>query len=127
MEFMTGLSTNTKIYDILKNDAKLGEMCKSIYPLVAEEDVKFPFILFSRTSVRPIDTKTCIAGDNVTFDIVIVSDKYKLGVNIAERVRQLFEKRRDSYFREVNMTGCTEGFGDNAYVQTLSFSATILN
>lgn len=123
---MTGLSINKFIYNILQSDKELTSMCKSIYPLVAEEEVKFPFILFTRDNVQPIDTKEYVVGDRVTFSIAIVSDKYLTTVDIAERVRLLFEKRRDNYFSETNLTSCTEDFSNDAYVQKLSFSATIL-
>ena len=73
---MTGLSINKFIYNILQSDKELTSMCKSIYPLVAEAEVKFPFILFTRDNVQPIDTKEYVVGDRVTFSIAIVSDKY---------------------------------------------------
>ena len=102
-------------------------MCKNIYPVIAEEDVKYPFILFTRTGVEPIDSKAYVVGDRVSFTIAIVNDKYMLGVDIAERVRELFEKRRDSYFSEINFTGCDEEYNQDAFVQRLNFVATILN
>ena len=123
---MTGLSINKFIFNILQSDNELTSMCKSIYALVAEEEVKFPFILFTRDNVQPIDTKEYVVGDRVTFSIAIVSDKYLTTVDIAERVRLLFEKRRDNYFSETNLTSCTEDYSNDAYVQRLSFSATIL-
>ena len=124
---MTGLSINKYIYTILKDDAELLTMCKNIYPVIAEEDVKYPFILFTRTGVEPIDSKSYVVGDKVAFSIAIVNDKYMLGVDIAERVRELFEKRRDSYFSEISFVGCDEEFNQDAFVQRLSFVATILN
>lgn len=124
---MTGLSINKYIYTILKDDAELLTMCKNIYPVIAEEDVKYPFILFTRVNVEPIDSKAYVVGDRVAFSIAIVNDKYMLGVDIAERVRELFEKRRDSYFSEINLTGCDEEFNQDAFVQRLNFVATILN
>ena len=124
---MTGLSINKYIYTILKDDAELLTMCKNIYPVIAEEDVKYPFILFTRTGVEPIDSKAYVVGDRVSFTIAIVNDRYMLGVDIAERVRELFEKRRDSYFSEINFTGCDEEFNQDAFVQRLNFVATILN
>ena len=124
---MTGLSINKYIYTILKDDAELLTMCKNIYPVIAEEDVKYPFILFTRTGVEPIDSKSYVVGDRVSFTIAIVNDKYMLGVDIAERVRELFEKRRDAYFSEINFTGCDEEYSNDAFVQRLNFVATILN
>ena len=123
---MTGLSINKYIYNILQGDNELTEVCKSISPLIADEEVKFPFILFTRNDVQPIDAKECVVGDRVTFSIAIVSDKYLTTVGIAERIRLLFDKRRDSYFSETNLTSCTEYYSNDAYVQRLNFSATIL-
>lgn len=129
---MTGLSINKFIFNILQSDKELAGMCNNIYPLVIEEDtlkknpLRFPFILFTRDNVQPIDTKEYVVGDRVTFSIAIVSDKYLTTVDIAERVRLLFEKRRDNYFSETNLTSCTEDYSNDAYVQRLSFSATIL-
>lgn len=123
---MTGLSINKKIYEILSNDAELSGMCTNIYPLIAEESVQFPFVLFTRNDVSPIDSKSYVAGDQIEFSIAIVNDKYMLTVDIAERIRKLFEKRRDGYFNEINFVGCSEEYTNNAYVQQLNFVATVL-
>lgn len=124
---MTGLSINKHINSILNGDETLKEMCTSIYPLIAEEDVKFPFILFTRDTMTPIDTKGYIAGDTVDFSIAIVNDRYALTCDIAERVRELLENRHDGCFSRCSLTGCSEGYQDDAYVQRLNFRATILN
>lgn len=123
---MTGLSINKHIYSILKDDAQLLEMCQNIYPVIAEETVKFPFILFTRSNIQVMDSKCHIAGDNVGFAIAIVNDKYMLTVDIAERIRELFEKRRDGYFSDCSLTGCDEEYSNDAYVQRLYFTATIM-
>lgn len=123
---MTALSLNKQIYAILSQDSGITSMCQSIYPVVAEEDVKFPFILYRRETIQPYDCKGYTVGDRCNFSIVAVSDKYAVTVELAERIRQLFEKRRDGYFTECNLTGCSEDFVNEAYTQQLDFQATIM-
>lgn len=123
---MTGLSINIHLSEVLNGDPVLSGMTSDIYPVIAENDVKFPFILHTREDVRPIDNKSFISGDQVPFSIAIVSDKYAETVTIAERVRQLFEKRRDGYFSECNLTAAQEDYQNDAFVQRLRFSGTIL-
>lgn len=122
---MTGISVNAHISEILNNDSVLSGMTQDIYPVIAENDVNFPFILHMRDSIAPIDTKNIIVGDKVQFSIAIVSDKYKTGITIAERVRLLLDKRRDGYFNECILIGATEDYLNDAYVQRLRFAATI--
>lgn len=123
---MTGISVNAHLSEVLNGDEVLSGMTQDIYPIIAENDVRYPFILHIREGVRPIDTKTCIAGDTVEFSIAVVSDKYAQTVSISERVRELLEKRRDGYFSECNFVAANEDYQNDAFVQRLRFSATIL-
>lgn len=122
---MTGISVNAHLNEILTNDSVLSGMTQDIYPIVAEEDVKFPFIIHMRDGIAPIDTKNIIVGDKVQFSIAVVSDKYITGVTIAERVRKILDKRRDGYFSDCLLIGATEDYINDAYVQRLRFAVTI--
>lgn len=124
---MTGLSITNKIYEILDADQQFKAMCSHYYPLIAEEDVTFPFVIYRRDGIEAVTTKSCIAGDKVDFTFVIVSDKYAPTVDIAERIRKLFEGRRDGYFNAVILTSSEEEYANDAYTQRLSFTSTILN
>lgn len=124
---MTGLSVSKKIYNILSGDTAFNSLCSSYYPIIADEKVEYPFVLYKRDDIEVLDSKNYIAGDKVGFTFVIVNDKYALTVEIAERIRKLFEKRRDGYFSAVQFVGCDEEYSNDAYVQQLSFVATILN
>lgn len=124
---MTGLSINKKIYSILSADSELEALVgNNIFPLIANEDVKFPFIVFSKTSMSPKYAKMYVAGDSVNVSVAICDTTYTKTVDIAERVRLLLEQHKDEYFSEILMTGCSEYFQDDAYIQRLEFQATIL-
>lgn len=122
----TGLSVNKHIFQILSKDEALASMVgKNIYPLVAEEDVKAPFITFTKSSVVPSYYKVGVADDKVSFTINIVANDYVTTVNIAERIRQLLEGRTSTYFKRIELSNCYENYTNDNYVQNLQFLAII--
>ena len=120
----TALSVSKNIYSILSADSQLSRT--TLYPIVAPEEVKFPYLVYKRTDIQPIYAKNVICGDRARIEINIVSDKYSQTVTIAERVRELLEYRRDNFFRETTFTSAEEGWNDYGYYQKLTFDATTL-
>ena len=122
----TGLSVNKHIFQILSKDEALAKMVgNNIYPLVAEEEVKLPFITFTKSSVVPSYYKVGVADDKVSFTVNIVANDYVTTVNIAERIRQLLEGRTSSYFKRIELSNCYENYSNDNYVQNLQFLAII--
>ena len=103
--------------------------CK-VYPLVADNDAKYPFIIYKRVNLLSSDVKDGIIEDDVTIEIVVVSDKYSVGVDIATKVRELLEKEHVT-FQEMEIDDCkivlaTEEF-NNAFVQRMQFNFKVNN
>lgn len=122
----TSISVNKHIYNLLINDEILNELVdKKIYPIVAEETVTYPFILFTKESAMGNYTKDLLMYDTVTISIAIAATNYSQTVEIAERVRQILENRRDDYFYNILFDEVTEDFVEDAYIQTLKFSSKI--
>lgn len=122
----TSISVNKHIYNLLINDEILnGLVGKKIYPIVAEETVSYPFILFTKESAIANYTKDLLMYDTVTISIAIAATNYSQTVEIAERVRQILENRRDDYFYNILFDEVTEDFVEDAYIQTLKFSSKI--
>ena len=122
----SSISVIKHIFRILSSDKTLNEMVgNKIFPIIAENDITFPFILVTRTSITPITFKTGVAVDKVTFQVVIEDVDYFRTVNIAERVRELLELRHSDYFKRIEFSNCYEDFMNDAYTQKLQFSALI--
>lgn len=115
----TGLSISKNIYSILSGDTQLSGT--TIYPIVAPEEVKYPYLVYKRTDLQPIYAKNMICGDKARVEINIVSDKYSQTVSISERVRELLEYRKDNFFKEVFLKSAEEGWNDFGYFQTITF------
>lgn len=122
----TSISVNKHIYNLLINDEILnGMVSKKIYPLIAEESVTYPFIIFTKESAMANYTKDLLMYDTVTISVAIAATNYIQTVEIAERVRQILENRRDDYFYNILFDEVTEDFVEDAYIQQLKFSVKI--
>lgn len=122
----TSISVNKHIYNLLINDEILNEMVgKKIYPLVAEESVTYPFIIFTKESAYGNYTKDLLLYDTVTISVAIAAVNYFQTVQIAERVRQILENHRDGYFNNILLDNVNEDFVEDTYIQHLQFSAKV--
>jgi hypothetical protein len=115
------------IYKLLSNDDQLSKMVtpKKIFPLVANADTTYPFIVYSRTSLRVDYCKEGISGNSVEFQIVAVSDNYVESLEVANRVRGVLEllRYRDEgvYISECKLSSVSEEYMEDAFIQRLTF------
>lgn len=122
----SSISINKHIFSILTSDKSLKEMVGTkIFPIVADDDVKFPYIILERTSITPYTYKGGVGYDKATFQIKIADSDYINTINIAEKVRELLELKTSSYFKRIEFSSCNEDFMNDTYRQTLQFIAII--
>lgn len=112
------------IYDALSTDSSTYGY--KVYPLVADNNAKFPFVIYRRVSLESSTCKDGVFEDSVTMEIMVVSDKYAVGVDMAIRIREILE-RQCAYFSDMeindgNMVLATEDYSDNAYIQRMQFN-----
>lgn len=116
----TGISVGKHIFKILSNDSEIKKMVgSSIFPLVIKEETTFPFIVFMRDN---ISTEYCKDGrtvDTITISIYACATSYSFTIDVIERVRELFESRKDSFINSCRINVIEEDFNDGAYVQRI--------
>lgn len=125
------------IYEVLNDSADVQGYVESRYwPIVAPwtkpEDVKYPFIVYTRNSVVATSlSKDGYYSDNVSFQIDVISSKYDESVYLANIVRGLFEGKHivlhDMDISDIRMISIKESFSQDSFIQTISFSCTIEN
>ena len=112
------------------SDASTGINAKT-YPLVADNDAKYPFIVYRRMDLESATCKDGVYRDSTTVEIIIVSDKYYVGIDIANKVRKTLEKQQvtfnDMVINDGNLMMATEEYSNNAYVQRMQFTFNIDN
>ena len=128
----TSINIGKVVKDILYQDETLNTLVKSqVFPLIAEENTTFPFIVYRRNSIRKASTKDYVNDEIASVDVVIATDKYAQSVEIAERVRFVLE--RGEYEGEnfsvdnISLSNASEQYMQNTYIQTLTFDVEINN
>ena len=84
------------IYRMLSEDEVLSGKVTSrkIFPLVANTDTTYPFIVYSRTGLTVEYCKDGTVEDTVDFLILSVSDNYVESLEVANQIRCILELRR---------------------------------
>lgn len=122
----TAISVNKHIYSLLKEDQQLKALVgEKIYPIVAEETVTYPFVIFTKESVSGNYSKDLLMFDTAIISVAVAANNYFETVQIAERIRAILENRIDSYFYNILLDNVTEEYLEDAFIQQLQFSAKI--
>jgi len=115
----------------LTNSQEIQETQAKLYPLIADNDAKFPFIIYKRTNLASNICKDGNFEDTVTIEIKIVSDKYSVGVQLANIIRSLLQRPymcfEDMEINDVTINMASEDFLENAFIQTMQFNLKINN
>ena len=117
------------INNMLANNQEIKDLQAKVYPLIADNDAKFPFIIYKRVGLVSYISKDGIYQDDVIIEIKIVSDKYSVGVQLAKIVRSLLQKScvhfDDFDINDVTINFAAEDFLENAFIQTMQFTLKI--
>ena len=99
------------------------------YPLVADNNTKYPFIVYKRNNVISSTCKDGSYEDTVDIGITIVTMKYAEGIEIANKVREILQRQvikiDDMILNDTYLISANESFTDNVFVQNLNFRTTI--
>lgn len=117
------------INNILANNQDIQNLHAKVYPLIADNDAKFPFIIYKRVGLVSQISKDGTYQDNVTVEIKIVSDKYSVGVQLANIVRSLLQRPYMQYgdfeINDVTIDYASEDFIENAFIQIMQLTLKI--
>lgn len=120
------LNIGKYIYSTLNGSDSIS--CR-VYPLVADNDAEYPFIVYKRTNLVSDSTKDGLTEDDITVEIVVVSDSYSVGLDIATNVRNLLEREPvifdDLSINDTTLIFATEEYSNNSYVQRMQFNFKI--
>ena len=126
-----GIEIGKVIYSVLTNDAELDAIIDGkVFPLIAEPDTTFPFITYTRQNVYVVNSsKDGWFNDELTFNIQICDNDYMQSCHIANLIRDLLENNvltaDDMKVYNIRMTGISEMWSENAYVQSMTFSCNV--
>lgn len=100
-----------------------------IYPLIAETETTYPFIIYKRTEVKPEYTKDYHTQDRLTVEVVAASSTYAESVEMADLIRDSIDNKVGTYneigIKSMRLVGTYEDIIEDAYVQDLTFEILI--
>lgn len=94
------------------------------YPIVADNDAKYPFIVYKRIGLSSLMCKDGNYEDVATVEVTVVAEKYAISVDIAQQVREALEDNFDTFSGmeiETTLQSAMEDFSDSAYTQKLIY------
>lgn len=126
---MTTISFGKTIKSLLNTKSIKALIDNKVYPLIAPLNTTFPYVVYQRTST-PQATKDNAYQDNVSIEIIIVSNNYDQSVNIAEIIRKEIECKRNIIVEGFNIVDIklvlsNETYNNDAYLQSLTFNFRI--
>ena len=121
------LQIGKAIYHILSEDTGVVDRVQNkIYPLIADVDTTFPFIIYKRTGITPADSKDRFSySEEVYVDVVIASDKYNESIEIADLVRSALTKGKYDGIKDIQITDADEDYLEDTFIQNLTFKIKI--
>ena len=125
---MNSIEIGKHIVSILQDNQELTQMVQNkIFPLIAENETTFPFIIYKRSNIQPNYTKDLHSGDTVMVDITCFAIDYFQSLKIAQKVRDSFELQHKKIegVRTIHLLSASEDYAENAYSQNLSFNFQI--
>lgn len=106
------------IYSILKP-------FKKVYPLIADEDTTFPFIVYGRNSGYSQSDKDGIYSAIANVNVKVATQEYDEGVELADKIVNEMEKTigdvQGFNIWQIRMTDSNEVFAENAFIQEMQF------
>jgi len=113
---MTGISVISYLYDKLKNNSDLTNIVGDrIFPIVAEENTLYPYLIMKIESILPAYTKDGRIYDAITVSLTAYAKDYIKVTQIQEICRDILES---SSFRLDSMN---EDFNNDAYRQQVNY------
>lgn len=84
------------IYKLLSEDEALATKVtpKKIFPLVANAETTYPFIVYARTGLFVEYCKDGLVGNTIDFQIISVSGNYVESLEVANEIRRVLELKR---------------------------------
>ena len=121
-EELSVLVDSDKIYPLrveLRLDPDTGE----------EQEITFPFIIYSMTSLEPTYTKNFLTENLLKYTVIVVSDDYDNSLEVANAVRHALEGKaiRNEYLNicPIKLDSVTEETMEDTILQRMEFSFAV--
>ena len=105
-------------------EANVNGISNKIFPLIANANTTFPFLVYRRNYYRPINNKD-LEDEIVGIEIVIAATKYEESVVIADRVASALLHKKTEVIDDIQINNMYEDFIDDTFLQHINIDIYI--
>lgn len=128
---MRSITTNSimigrVIFELLSQNLELRKLVgNKVFPVVIQEDIEFPYVVYRRSRLIPSYTKDNYATDDTVYvDVIAVAEDYMSSLNLAQAIRCALEGKKGQYddidIINIELEDSQED-GEDVFVQGLTF------
>lgn len=103
---------------LLSNEEVQDKIEDRVFPLVAVEGTKFPFLVYRRYAYRPTNNKD-FEDEIISLEIAILSPKYEESVDVTDAVINAVNRKQTEEIENIKIMGSSEEFSGDTYIQKL--------
>ena len=110
---------------------QLEEVCIT-YPIIADKGAEYPFAVYRRTALGENLTKDLRTDGYIeyaTVELVIASTKYSDSIRLAQEAKTKLEATKGNIdgvkINDIRMISATENWGNDAYMQIMTYRIEI--
>lgn len=115
------------IRQFLVEDERYNKMVgqSKTFPLIANAETSFPFVVYQRTSAKVNYTKDGRYQNILAVEITIICDNYPESIDLLCLVRNILEGKRykdeEIWIRDIRVDEVSEDFNEDTFIQRISF------
>lgn len=114
---------NSALTETLTQEGDEGVSVK-IFPLIADPDTTFPFLIYRRSSYTPEGNKD-YSSEKVYLEFYVCSTEYSESVRIMNMVADTLRRQETATIDDIQVTNLYEDFIYDAYVQIATMEVTL--
>lgn len=114
---------NSALTETLTQEGDEGVSVK-IFPLIADPDTTFPFLIYRRSSYTPDNTKD-YRGEKVYLEFYVCCSEYSESVRIMNMVADTLRGKETQTIDDIQITNLYEDFIYDSYVQIATMEVTL--
>lgn len=117
---MIHLNIGKDIYNILSADTQIASAA-TICPIVIPDEIKGNYIVYQRQSTEFIGTKDYILKESDNVNLLVVTDNYNDGIDLAEKVLNalLTNDYQGTDIEGIDVVTTDESYSEGKYIQNI--------
>lgn len=130
---MKNFEIGAEIRDILMDNSALTESLTmvtdgveevKIYPIIANSDATFPFLIYRRQSYTP-DSNKDYSSEKVNLEFYLCSTKYSESVDLIDMTCDTLRGKETDIIEDIKITNLYEDYINDTFVQYASMEVVL--